>query len=171
MTRLTYDGGALLLPLIARHLPRNIKVRIIGRIDDTGRNVLRELKRLDINHAYLGFVDENTKQELLGKCNVFLHLGVNEPFGIAVVEAMASGLIPIAHRSGAIPEYMPRELTYIYPEEAAQKIAQILETSPTSLDELRNSLRQRALRFDEEIFRAKMAYTIKLLVKTRQEQL
>ena len=171
VTRLTYDGGALLLPLIAKQLPRSIRMKIIGRIDDIGRNVLRELKRLGINHAYLGFVSEETKYELLSKCNAFLHLGVNEPFGIAVVEAMAAGLIPVAHRSGAIPEYMPRELTYIYPEEAAQKITQILEAGPNSLDELRNSLRQRALRFDEEIFRAKIAHTIRLLIKTRYGQL
>jgi len=169
VTRLTYEGGALLLPLIAKHLPRNVKIRIIGRIDNTGKNVLRELKKISINHVYLGFVDEETKQDLLGKCNVFLHLGVNEPFGIAVVEAMSAGLIPVAHRSGAIPEYMPRELTYVYPEEAAQKIAQIIETSAVNLDELRNSLRNRALGFDEEIFRAKIAHIIKLLAETKQE--
>lgn len=45
VTRLTYEGGALLLPAIARKLPRNVKLTIIGRIDHSGLQVLQHLKK------------------------------------------------------------------------------------------------------------------------------
>lgn len=170
VTRLTYEGGALLLPAIARKLPGNIKFVIIGRIDHSGQQVLQHLKRLGINYAYLGFVDDKMKRELLTKCTCFLHLGVNEPFGISVVEAMASGCIPIAHRSGAIPEYMPKELTYMHPEEATCKIVQIINVSnQTSFKELKEELRRRALLFNESIFRRKFMAIFGSITKIKLE--
>lgn len=129
---------------------------IIGRIDRTGQQILQYLKKLEVNFVYLGFVDEKTKKELLARCGCFLHLGINEPFGISVVEAMASGCIPVAYRSGAIPEYLPKKLTYNAPEEALQKMLQIVDNpNRAELKNLRRELRERALQFDENVFRRK----------------
>ena len=68
-----------------------------------------ELKRLshklllDDNVDFLGRRDDIP--ELLSKADVFVHLPEwEEGFGIAVVEAMASGLICICGNVGALPE-------------------------------------------------------------------
>ncbi|RLG75518.1 MAG: hypothetical protein DRO12_05425 [Thermoprotei archaeon] len=82
------------------------------------------------------------QRELLARCARFLHLGISESFRIPIAEAMASGCIPIAHRSGAIPEYLPKKLTYMHPEEAVQKIVQIINNpNRTELKKLRREPR------------------------------
>jgi len=43
---------------------------------------------------------EELKTEILRKAKIYLHPTKYEHFGIAVVEAMAAGLIPVVHRSG-----------------------------------------------------------------------
>jgi len=45
-------------------------------------------------------VSEEQKTEILKRAKVYLHPTKHEHFGIAVVEAMSSGLIPVVHRSG-----------------------------------------------------------------------
>ncbi|MDW8034476.1 MAG: glycosyltransferase family 4 protein [Nitrososphaerota archaeon] len=172
LTRLVYEGGALLLPAIARRLSKDVKLIIIGRIDRIGLQVLQQLKKLKANFNYLGFVDEKMKRELLAKCACFLHLGINEPFGISVVEAMASGCLPIAHRSGAIPEYLPDKFMYVYPEEAFQKISQIVENPHLpELREARRELREKALCFNEDIFRGKFMKVFNFVARAKLEKL
>jgi glycosyltransferase involved in cell wall biosynthesis len=45
-------------------------------------------------------VSEDLKIELMAKAIIYLHPMKYEHFGIAVVEAMAAGLLPIVHKSG-----------------------------------------------------------------------
>lgn len=40
------------------------------------------------------------KLEVMRKTQVYLHTTLNEDFGIAIVEAMVAGLVPVAHKSG-----------------------------------------------------------------------
>ena len=47
---------------------------------------------------------------------------VGEHFGISIVEAMASGCIPIVHNSGGMKEFVPAENRYETLQEAADKI-------------------------------------------------
>ncbi|BEP18348.1 hypothetical protein PYJP_17000 [Pyrofollis japonicus] len=167
VNRLILEGGALLLPLIAKHLPSSMRLVIIGRMDYAGKRVLKELKRIGVKFTHLGFVDEETKNELLHRCMFFLHLGVNETFGISVVEAMAAGAIPVAHRSGAVPEYLPAELTYLYPREAADRIRDLLSRSRRELEELRERLQRRAAMFREEVFREKIARLVEKIAEEK----
>lgn len=54
---------------------------------------------------YLGKVDTDQKKELLSKAFCLLHLiNFDEPFGLTVVEAMASGTPVIALNRGSMPE-------------------------------------------------------------------
>ncbi len=54
---------------------------------------------------YLGKVDSDQKKELLSKARCLLHLiNFDEPFGLTVIEAMASGTPVIALNRGSMPE-------------------------------------------------------------------
>ena len=47
-------------------------------------------------------ISEGQKIEILKKAKVYLHSTKHEHFGIAVVEAMSSGLVPVVHKSGGL---------------------------------------------------------------------
>jgi glycosyltransferase involved in cell wall biosynthesis len=59
---------------------------------------------------------------MLSLAKVYLHTMVGEHFGISIVEAMASGCIPISHNSGGMVEFVPAPNRYETIEEAAEKI-------------------------------------------------
>jgi len=141
--------GISLLPKIAKYLPKNIKFIIIGDIDRVGIRTLHDLKDAGVKFEYLGYLKGERKIEIFRKCPVYINLAINESFGISVVEALAAGCVPIAHDSGAIPEYLPPEFRYSNFDEAAEKA----EVYINSKNELRKELRGIALKFEEASFR------------------
>ena len=152
--------GITSLPAIVRGLPRGVRFVVIGEADSIGLNVIQNLKRKGVHIDYLGYVDEQVKARLFNTFSHYLHLSLNEPFGITVVEAMAAGCIPIAPRSGGIPEYLPQNLLYDSPSKAAEKII-----ARVGLEDryLKMQLRNIAKQFGEEKFRNKFAAHLKVL--------
>jgi len=60
-------------------------------------------------HSY-GMVDQNQKLDLLGRTDALLFpVRWHEPFGVAVIEAMAMGLPVIASKYGSLPELVTEE--------------------------------------------------------------
>lgn len=159
-------SGITMLPQILHNLPKNIKFIIMGRTDHIGMQVIQTLKRRGFNIKYLGYVSIQEKTRLLQSCSHYLHLGFNEAFGVTVAEAMAAGCIPIAHKSGGIPEYLPENLLYSNPSEAAEKILNRIGID--NLD-LKIQLRHTAMRFSEENFRANFSNYFERIVKLLKE--
>jgi len=141
--------GIALLPQITKHLSKDIKVVITGKLDQAGNKTLQALKNAEINFEYLGFVEESVKIDILTKSSVYINLSVNEPFGISVVEALAAGCIPLAHDSGGIREFLPSDFRYSSVGECAEKVAAFINSE----NRQREQLRRIALRFDEANFR------------------
>jgi|GEM_PF-1228978 len=156
-------SGITLLPQMLQNVPKNIEIIVIGKADQTGLKVIQTLTKKGFDIKYLGYVSEEDKIRLLQSISHYLHLGLNETFGIIVVEAMAAGCIPIAPKSGAIPEYLPESLLYSNSAEAAEKI--LAMTGMDDLD-LKLNLRNIATNFSEERFRAKFADYFETLVNT-----
>lgn len=88
------------------NLPSDIdfKFRIIG--EGPYRSMLESIvkeENLQDKVEFLG--NRRDVPELLRKSDIFIHMPIwEEGFGITIIEAMASGLICICARSGAIPE-------------------------------------------------------------------
>ena len=146
-------SGIIFLPKIVTKLPKETPFIVIGEADFVGLRVIRRLGRLGFNIKYLGYVSESIKLKLFKRFSHYLHLGLNETFGVMVIEAMANGCIPIAPKSGGIPEYLPRELLYSSYKEAAEKMASTMRVKDY---ELVLRLRKIAENFKEEKFESKI---------------
>jgi glycosyltransferase involved in cell wall biosynthesis len=147
------------LPEIVAHVSKEVRVVIIGNADPSGVQAMKRLKSMGANFEYLGFIEEKRKIEIFQKCSVYLNLAVNETFGISVVEALASGCVPIAHNSGAIPEFLPEEFCYFDPKAAAEKVMANIKRGGSE----REKMKSIAARFDEQLFRRKFLSFVRQL--------
>jgi len=90
---------------IASKLP-NISFAIIGAVTNKlNRNyyckIQHLIEKLRLKNVKLyPNLPFKEKLKLLGEAKIYLHAMVNEHFGISIVEAIASGLAPVVHRSG-----------------------------------------------------------------------
>jgi glycosyltransferase involved in cell wall biosynthesis len=85
-----------------------VPIKIAAKIDDGERDYFeREIKPL-LGHElveFIGEIGEADKIELLGNARALLFMvDWPEPFGLAMIEAMACGTPVIARRCGSIPE-------------------------------------------------------------------
>ena len=112
--------------------------------------------------------------ELMKHSSILLSTQPDEAFGMAIVEAMGMGCIPVIYRSGGpwtdILEEKEGETGYAYetPAEAAKHIEQILGDS-----ELRTRLRENSVKksrdFNEEKFRIQIQNVIRNIEPERKE--
>ena len=81
--------------------------------------------------VYLGNVGPGQRAEILGSAHALLHpIAFAEPFGLSVVEAMASGTPVVAYSLGSMPEVVDEGVTGFLvhdPEEAADAVDRIAE--------------------------------------------
>jgi alpha-1,2-mannosyltransferase len=114
------------IPKIASQASKDIKYAVIGRLYNKATLTALEstVKKLDLTDRVKFYPDLPAKQklELLARAKVYLHTMVGEHFGISIVEAMASGCIPIVHNSGGMKEFVPAKYRYETLQDAADKI-------------------------------------------------
>jgi glycosyltransferase involved in cell wall biosynthesis len=80
----------------------------------------------DIGVRYHGAVGGEARIRALGSARALLHLiNFDEPFGLSVIEAMASGTPVIASRRGAMPELIDHGVTGFLVDDAASALAAI----------------------------------------------
>jgi len=151
-------NGIMLLPEFVKFVPKNFPILVIGDADFLGFKVMKYLKKCGWNIKYLGRVSEEAKLKLFGLASHFLHLGLNETFGMTIVETMAKGCVPVVPKSGAIPEFVPNILFYSDLEEAAQKI---MSNVGDDYD-FKKEIRKIAEGFREEIFKEKFTFYLNI---------
>lgn len=118
-------------------------------------------KRLSHRIKFVSNVPMHVLREILGEARIYLHCRYNEPFGITVVEAIASGCIPIVPDGSAHRETVPfKELRFANAEEASEKIKNAIEGR---YDELLPKLQEHIIQFDEKAFQDKMIKLIESL--------
>lgn len=72
---------------------------------------------------WIGEVDENERNKLMSKAMAFLHLLTwREPFGLALIEAMACGTPVFAFNKGSMPEIITEGVTGFIVEDLNQAI-------------------------------------------------
>jgi glycosyltransferase involved in cell wall biosynthesis len=116
---------------------------IAGIIQDEGYFDREVAPHIDGDRVrYVGPVAPDRRNELLGGADALLHLvAFDEPFGFAVVEAMACGTPVIAYRRGSMTELIDHGYTGFVVDSADEAVAAV--TSAANLD--RCAIRQRAV--------------------------
>ena len=122
-----------------------------GPAKDSLMNMASDLKVQDkvVFHGTRRDVDA-----FLGRASFFIHPAKwEEGFGIAVVEAMSAGVIPIAFNKGAIPEIIDDGVNgFIVYEESESALAavidKVVEMSSEELDSMRIKAREKAEMFN-----------------------
>jgi glycosyltransferase involved in cell wall biosynthesis len=160
------------LPLIASKV-KDLKFVLVGSIYDKNYYVklLRFKKVLGAeNFIIMPDINRHDLYKLLNDSSIYFHTARHEQFGIAVVEAMAAGVIPVIHRSGGPWYDIFNEkdgiygLSYSNIEEATEKIKDIA-SNPYKYAEVSERARFRALAFDEQLFKIKFREIIKNILK------
>ena len=90
--------------LLIAKMVKNAKFIIIGKIIDKQYYITIEklIRKYNLKDKVLLYPDapSSTLLSILRRAKVYLHTRVCEPFGRAIVEAMAAGLVPVVHMSG-----------------------------------------------------------------------
>ena len=113
---------------IANRMP-DVPFALVGYVPSHGRAYVDELRRAARaqNVQVLPNLDEQSKRDLLARSQVFLNPSRNDTLVIALLEAMAAGLAPVAHASGGPLEYLAPEQTYRTLDEGVTAVRAALE--------------------------------------------
>jgi glycosyltransferase involved in cell wall biosynthesis len=105
-----------------------------------------ELKRVaPKNVEFVGFVPNERLREMYGKAKVYCQLSMYESFGMALVEAMSSGCVPVVADSGALPEVVG-DTGFVVP------VGDVVSTSKAIQDALQHGNGDKARRRVKESF-------------------
>jgi len=96
-------------------LKAGIPLKIAAKVDRVDREYFEAEIRPLLNNSlteFLGEINDKEKNALIGSALAFLHpVDWPEPFGVAMIEAMACGTPVIARKRGSIPEVVDHGIT------------------------------------------------------------
>jgi glycosyltransferase involved in cell wall biosynthesis len=131
-----------------------VPLRIAAKVDPVDRAYFKSIEP-HIDGSFIRYVGEVTEPEkgdfLRGALALLFPIDWPEPFGLAMIEAMACGTPVIAFRAGSVPEVIDEGLT--------GRIVDTVEQGVACVDEARNWDRRRCREVFERRFTARrMAY-------------
>jgi len=111
-----------------------IPLKIAAKVDKADAEYFREVIRPLLDNPlieFIGEVDDREKQELIGSALAMLYpIDWPEPFGIAMIEAMACGTPVIARRRGSVPEVVDHGITGFIFEKDEEAVMYIKNSLP-----------------------------------------
>ena len=155
---------------IAKKRPR-INFELIGSFTADKISYLEGLKnKASKNVIFHVNASVNEKIEVLKRSKILLHSFKGEHFGVAIIEAMSAGLIPITHNSGAAKEDQLVDDVFRYDnlENAFECLDRAL--SIWNLDKA-SKLRQYAQNFSPENFNKNLKAFVENWIKTHSHLL
>jgi len=159
-----------IIKAIALLRDRDIKVKILGFSYD--KKYLQYLENLAKSLGVIKRVELSVNApraeilKSLAKAKLLIHPARYEPFGIAVVEGMASRCIPIV-RKGLNGPWIDiiEQGKYGIGFKNAKELAQVLNTTLLASNPLTDDITKRALMFDEEIFKKRFIAYIRSILE------
>lgn len=118
---------------------------IAGNLHDYDINYYQQLKKMVTDYDLSDYVNLQTNisfsklVELMQLAKVYFHPRIDEHFGISIVEAMASGLVPIVSDIGGHTEFVPPKYHFHSLGHAADLIALAFEATDSERRVMSNS--------------------------------
>ena len=133
-------------------------------------HLMRRIRMLNLEDKIKVLVNasEELKMKILKKAKIYLHSTKYEHFGIAVVEAMAAGLIPVVHRSGGpwtdIVEFGKYGFSFSNLEEVRYIICSLTHLGEGELHAIREKAVERAKTFSYSAFLKRLDVIVSNLI-------
>jgi glycosyltransferase involved in cell wall biosynthesis len=141
---------------------KNKQLLIIGYLSRENKNYYQKLCGLskgNDNIKILPNLRRNDVLTLLSKSKVLFHPMPNEHFGIAIIEAMAAGCLPVVHASGGPLEIVDDgQYGLIYRD--SREIPELLTRAFNLSEHFQEKVKSRALQFDIKHFQEKLITVI-----------
>jgi glycosyltransferase involved in cell wall biosynthesis len=123
------------------------KIKIAAKIDNADKVYFEEkIKHLfELPHVeYIGEINDGQKSEFLGNAaGLLFPIAWCEPFGLAMIEAMACGTPVIAMRNGSVPEVVDDGVTGFVVETEAEAVAAVGKLSVLDRNQVRRTFETR----------------------------
>jgi glycosyltransferase involved in cell wall biosynthesis len=167
-----------LVPKLAKLLPK-YDFLIIGPSGTNSRQTLEKLEeminKLEIEDNFKILTNQPSQKflESLSTAKIFFRTLPHEPFGMAIVEAMAAGCVPIVPRNGGpwvdILDQKQGEYGYSYDsiEEAATLIDKLMKDEGLRREVSARTIK-RAMTFESLFFEKKIVDTLNRIYRTKR---
>lgn len=133
-----------LMVRLTRRAKRDYRLLVVGDGIERHRWELYCQKCLPGRASFLGHVkDPGALANLLANADVFIHPNPREPFGIAPLEAMASGLPLVAPNTGGVASYANPRNAWITPPDVdsfASTVESVLANQQERMTKVQNAL-------------------------------
>ncbi len=124
-----------------------LPIRIAAKIDRVDSEYFKSEIEPLLDHPlveFIGEVGEHEKQELLGgACALLFPIDWPEPFGLAMIEAMACGTPVIAFRHGSVPEIIQEGVNGFMADSVDQAVDAVARVDSLSRAAVRKSFEER----------------------------
>lgn len=124
---------------------------VIGPADEAGQGWMNATVGDHHCVRFLGRLSRSDKAAVLASSWLYVQPSVYEGFGLAVVEAMASGCRPVVSRLGSLPEVVGQAGSFVESgdvEAVAREIIRLVTATDT--EQRRTEAREQALQFSRE---------------------
>lgn len=130
---------------------------IIGKLNDR-RYYHKLVKSRPKNCSIMVNAPRAIVRDVLAHAKVYIHARQGESFGVAAIEGMASGCVPVVRDSGALRETVIEDVGFRWRsnEEAAEYIKEVLSNEGMRKEKARKSI-ERAKLFTPEKFENRVA--------------
>ncbi|MBU3966972.1 MAG: glycosyltransferase [Euryarchaeota archaeon] len=123
------------------------------------------IKDLPQNVRLIGNVTDNELIDLYARCKAFIITSIDEPFGMAPVEAMASGKAVLGMREGGCLETVIDGSTGLLVEPEVSKIVSAINIISREPAKYKEKCTEQARKFSVDIFLDKMKKEINAILK------
>ena len=134
---------------------------IIGAVDNKNHQYYNSLRKMASPNVSFILSPLRGAKDVLRRAKVYVHCAQNEQFGIAIVEAMAAGCVPVVHDSGGPPEIVTSDVGFRWKntDTAISQIASLFAHESLRA-ELSRSASDRATQFGSDRFESKILETL-----------
>ncbi len=144
---------------------------IIAGSGPLAKKLVARAEKEDLPVSFIGFItDKNYLAQLLASADLFLAVGPIETFGLAALEALASGTPVICRDSSAITEIIDSKCGYSLPRDSSQWAEQIRNHFDLDQVAISKFARERAEEFSWEESARKLLSRFKITQESSQEK-